>query len=151
MTHALHHYLVGQLGELVTKHSIVVFYDPREEFGPFFDDLTGAESTGESPIRVTLAEADVSLARYSGSYFELRAAVEPIAGQMAPEKLLDYQFVQGPIAALLAVPAAWAGMAIASRLLETQRAWSRARWFAYRTAAIGSGLAGIATALALRY
>jgi hypothetical protein len=70
---------------------------------------------------------------------------------MAPEKLLDYQFVQGPIAALLAVPAAWAGAAIANRLLESQGAWSRAGWLVYRAAAIGSGLAGIATALALRY
>ena len=90
MTHALHDYLAGQLGELLTKHSIVVFYDPREEFLPFFDDLTGTESIGESPIHVTLAEAEVSLARYTGSYFELRAAVEPIAGQTAPEKLLVY-------------------------------------------------------------
>lgn len=90
MTHALHDYLAGQLGELLTKRSIVVFYDPREEFRPFFDDLTGAESTGEGPIRVMLAEAEVSLARYSGSYFELRAAVELIAGQTAPERLLVY-------------------------------------------------------------
>ena len=79
MTHALHDYLAGQLGEWLSKRSIVVFYDPREEFRPFFDDLAGAESSGESPIRVTLAEAEVSLARYRGSFFELRAAVEPIA------------------------------------------------------------------------
>ena len=90
MTHALHDYLAGQLHELLTKRAIVVFYDPREEFRPFFEDLAGAESTGESPIRITLAEAEVSLARYRGSYFELRAAVEPIAGQTTPEKLLVY-------------------------------------------------------------
>jgi len=70
---------------------------------------------------------------------------------MAPEKLLDYQFVQGPIAALLAVPAAWAGAAIAGRLIGAQGAWSRVGWLAYRTAAIGSGLAGVAAALTLRY
>ncbi|MEI6451255.1 MAG: PglZ domain-containing protein, partial [Actinomycetes bacterium] len=90
MTHALHDYLAGQLGEWLTKRSIVVFYDPREEFRPFFDDLGGAESTGQSPIRVTLAEAEVNLALYSGSYFELRATVEPIAGRTAPEMLLVY-------------------------------------------------------------
>jgi hypothetical protein len=70
---------------------------------------------------------------------------------MAPEKLLDYQFVQGPIAALLAVPAAWAGAAVASRLIGAEGAWSRVGWLAYRTAAIGSGVAGVAAALALRY
>jgi hypothetical protein len=82
-------------------------------------------------------------------YFAKHVLLNPY--WMAPEKLLDYQFVQGPIAALLAVPAAWAGAAVASRLLEAQSAWSKARWLAYRTAAVGSGLAGIATALALRY
>lgn len=70
---------------------------------------------------------------------------------MAPEKLLDYQFVQGPIAALLAVPAAWAGAAIAVRLLDARGAWGRGAWFAYRMAAVGSSIAGVATALALRY
>ena len=39
VTHALHDYLAGQLSELLAKRSIVVFYDPREEFCPFFDDL----------------------------------------------------------------------------------------------------------------
>jgi len=70
---------------------------------------------------------------------------------MAPEKLLDYQFVQGPIAALLAAPAAWAGVAVAARLGEAHAAWGRAAWVAYRLAAVGSGVAGIAAALALRY
>jgi hypothetical protein len=70
---------------------------------------------------------------------------------MSPERLIDYQFVQGPIAALLAVPAAWAGAVIAGRLLDAQGAWSRAAWSVYRTAAVGSGIVGVAAALALRY
>jgi hypothetical protein len=68
-----------------------------------------------------------------------------------PDKLLDYQFVQGPVAALLAIPAALAGLKIADRLLGASRAWDRARWLAFETAAVGSGIAGVAVALALRY
>ena len=90
MTHALHDYLAGQLAELQAKRSVVVFYDPREEFLTFFEELVGTEPIGESPIRVTLAETEMSLARYRGSYFELRAAVEPIVDQAAPESLLMY-------------------------------------------------------------
>jgi hypothetical protein len=68
-----------------------------------------------------------------------------------PDKLLDYQFVQGPIAALLAVPAVLAGFAVAGRLLVASRAWDRTRWLAYQTAAVGSSIVGVAAALALRY
>jgi hypothetical protein len=68
-----------------------------------------------------------------------------------PDKLLDYQFVQGPITALLAVPAAIAGLRLADRLLVASRAWNRARWVAFETAAVGSSIAGVAAALALRY
>ena len=68
-----------------------------------------------------------------------------------PDKLLDYQFVQGPVAALLAVPAALAGLKLADRLVGASRAWDRTRWLAYETAAVGSSIAGVAAALALRY
>jgi len=61
-------------------------------------------------------------------YFARYALLSPF--WMAPERLFDYQFVQGPIAALLAIPAALAGAAIAGRLLETQGAWGRGGWVA---------------------
>jgi hypothetical protein len=68
-----------------------------------------------------------------------------------PGRLIDYQFVQGSIAALLAVPAALAGLALADHLRRASVEWSRGLWLAYRTAAVGSGIAGVAAALALRY
>ncbi len=68
-----------------------------------------------------------------------------------PEKMSEYMFVQGPVAAVLALPAAWAALKLAVRLNATTGNWSTARWLAYRIAAAGSGVAGIATALALRY
>ncbi len=35
--HAFHDYLCEHLDELLKKRSVVVFYDPRNEFEPFFD------------------------------------------------------------------------------------------------------------------
>lgn len=66
-------------------------------------------------------------------------------------KMNGYMFFQGPVAAILAVPAAWAGLRLAARLEAASAGWSAARLRAYDIAAAGSGIAGIAAALALRY
>ncbi len=66
-------------------------------------------------------------------------------------KMNNYMFVQGAIATVLAIPAAWAGLVIARRFAAGSERWTDARWAAYRIAAVGSGFAGVATALALRY
>jgi hypothetical protein len=122
-----------------------------------YERRTGVPATGETRrtaaagvwpvIGLSMALTFVSFVLFG--YFAKYVLLNPYWAM--PGKLIDYQFVQGPIAALLAVPAAWAGTAFAGRLLQTQGAWSRAGRFAYRAAAVGSGIAGIATAIALRY
>ncbi|MFH1502337.1 MAG: hypothetical protein ABIG03_04755 [Candidatus Eisenbacteria bacterium] len=69
----------------------------------------------------------------------------------SPSRMSDYMFVQGPVAAALAVPAAVAGMLVADRLVSSSRLWGDARWLTYRVVALGSGTACAAAALALRY
>ncbi len=66
-------------------------------------------------------------------------------------RMLDYQFVQGAYAALLAVPAAFAGHKAADRLRAASATWDAARAFAYRITAVCSGVVGVGVALALRY
>ena len=66
-------------------------------------------------------------------------------------KMVEYMFVQGPVAAILALPAALAGLRLSSILIPSVATWSEGRWMAYRIAAAGSGAAGVAAALALRY
>jgi hypothetical protein len=68
-----------------------------------------------------------------------------------PEKMTDYMLVQGPIAAIIAMPAAAGGRLLADRLIEASRGWTSARWLAFRVAALGSSAAGVVSALALRY
>lgn len=89
--HPLHDYIAGQLETQLKKRRVVVFYDPRSEFLPFFDGelLASADDAG-SLARVTISGSPTYVARYDGSYFALREAVEPIAGADEPEPLLVY-------------------------------------------------------------
>ena len=87
----LHDYLCQQLDELLKKRGIVVFYDPRREFEPFFDRELKVTGTGyEGLPRVSVKERLSFVARYEGSFFALRHAVEPIAELDKPEPLIVY-------------------------------------------------------------
>lgn len=82
-------YLSKHLDALLKKHSVVVFYDPRVEFTPFFDrDLESQES--EPLPRVTVGTRTALLARHAGSFFGLRAVVEPIVVADKPEPVILY-------------------------------------------------------------
>ncbi|MCK4408993.1 MAG: hypothetical protein KAW67_02850 [Candidatus Eisenbacteria sp.] len=69
----------------------------------------------------------------------------------SPSKMANYMFVQGPVAAALALPAALAGLRLSAYLTRSTATWSTGRWLAYRIAAAGSGAASVAAALALRH
>ncbi len=84
-------YLCQQLDELLKKRSVIVFYDPRKEFQPFFDrELEEVGESDQELPRVSLGGREALLARYQGSFFALRGAVEPIAALDKPEPLLVY-------------------------------------------------------------
>lgn len=87
----LHTYLCQQLDGWLSKHRIVVFYDPRSEFLSFFnDELEVVGLSGCGLPRVSIQERLTYLARFEGSLLALRDAVEPIAGLAKPEPLLLY-------------------------------------------------------------
>jgi len=87
--HAFHSYLCDRLDEQLGKRSVVVFYDPRSEFLPFFERELVPEPADPLP-RVTIGDRAVYLARYEGSFFGLRAAVEPIVAADKPAPLILY-------------------------------------------------------------
>lgn len=93
MSGALNRYLCQQLGEQLLKRRVVVFYDPRREWELFFDELEqAAPGLGGLP-RVfldTMHDTTPHLARFEGSLFGLRAAVEPVAELDRPEFLIVY-------------------------------------------------------------
>jgi len=92
MSHPFHSYLSQHLAELLRKRSVVVFYDPRREFAPFIDELDagagGASPSGVS--QVNFGDLSAGLVRYQGSFFAIRAQVEPLVAVDRPEPLLIY-------------------------------------------------------------
>lgn len=93
MTNAFHRYLCQQLGEQLIKRRVVVFYDPRREFEEFLGDLQEAgPGYGGLPRLMLDAQPDpiAHLARFEGSFFGLRAAVEPVAELDKPDYLIVY-------------------------------------------------------------
>jgi hypothetical protein len=87
--HAFHTYLCEHLGELLRTRSVVVFYDPRNEFKPFFDRELEPRD-GDPLPRVTLGTRTAFLARHEGSFFGLRGLVEPIVATDKPEPVILY-------------------------------------------------------------
>ncbi|MFM9960654.1 MAG: PglZ domain-containing protein [Planctomycetaceae bacterium] len=84
----LHEYIARQLSEHLTKQRIVVFYDPRNEFTSFIGELeAGENATGG---KVSVGNVSAALTCYEGSFFAIRAKVEPIVAQDQPEPLLIY-------------------------------------------------------------
>ena len=90
MMHALHQHIASTLDRLLGERRVVVFYDPRQEFQAFLDELdvvgTGAVDLPRVRVHDTLAH----VARFDGSFFGLKAAVEPILAAQHPETLLVY-------------------------------------------------------------
>jgi len=89
--HPFHEYLCQQLGDKLKKRHIVVVYDERKDFLPFFDRELREVGTGYDGLpRVFIGEQLTFLARYQGSFFALRAAVEPLVAEKKPEPLIVY-------------------------------------------------------------
>lgn len=89
--HPFHEYLCQQLDDMLQKRNVVVFYDPRGEFVSFFDrELQEVGKGYDNLPRVFIGERLTFLVRYTGSFFAVRAAVEPIADQGKPEALIIY-------------------------------------------------------------
>ncbi|MDT0631436.1 PglZ domain-containing protein [Rubrivirga litoralis] len=86
--HLLHDHLAQTLRGHLDARRVVVLYDPRGEFGPFLDEL--APEPGDPLPRAVLGGLDTFVARFEGSYFGLRAAVEPVVSAARPDPLLVY-------------------------------------------------------------
>ncbi|MGV8073350.1 MAG: PglZ domain-containing protein [Syntrophobacteraceae bacterium] len=88
--HAFHEYICKHLGDLLKRRNVVVFYDPRAEFAPFVDELTVTGGADGTIPHVAIDNMSVRLARFQGSFFGLRAAVEPFTAVDHPDPLLLY-------------------------------------------------------------
>lgn len=77
--HSFHVYFAQRLEERLLRHRIVVVYDEKRDFAPFFDEELQSVGSGHGELpRVFICERLTFLAKYDGSFFGLRAAVEPL-------------------------------------------------------------------------
>ena len=88
--HPLHDYVAKQLAEKLKDRRVVVWYDVRREFLPFIDEVRGGPSSHGTTVPIIIAGSSAKLAEYDGSYFELRAIVEPLVSADIPESVLIY-------------------------------------------------------------
>lgn len=90
MTHRLHQHIASTLDRLLRERRVVVFYDLREEFRPFLDELdVVGTGVGDLP-RVCIHDTLTHVACFEGSFFALKAAVEPILAAPRLEPVLVY-------------------------------------------------------------
>ncbi|WPL19903.1 PglZ domain protein [Thiorhodovibrio winogradskyi] len=88
--HLLHNALAQQLDQALRQHRVVVFYDARTEFEPFIHELEVVGSDREDLPRVTVGDTLTHLARFEGSFFALKARIEPLVAVDKPDPLLVY-------------------------------------------------------------
>ncbi len=86
--HPLHEYIAERLAKQLAERRVVVFYDPREEFGSFISDLP-LDDENELPT-VQVGDLQAHLAKYDGSFFELRFRVESVVSKAQPDPVLLY-------------------------------------------------------------
>jgi hypothetical protein len=88
--HPLHDYVATQLSERLKDRHLVVWYDPRQEFTPFVAELRGSAEPADGVATVTTGGASAKLTEYRGSFFELRALIEPFVSGDDPERVVVY-------------------------------------------------------------
>ncbi len=88
---ALQEYINKQIVDRLTKRRVVVWYDRREEFRPYIRELRGgADVEGCKLEQVQIGEVPFNLCEFTGSFFEVKFAVEPVVSVDNPKPLLVY-------------------------------------------------------------
>ncbi len=85
-----HEYLEKILSDHLKKRRVLVWYDQRREFSPFVDEILAGAEPRNGLFEVAVAEQDAFLARFQGSFFEIRHAVEPLVASDNPAYLIIY-------------------------------------------------------------
>lgn len=88
--HPLHEYIAATIGEKIKDRRVVVMYDEREELAPFFDEIALA-TPGEDVLPIgQFGGRSAKVARYSGSFLQVRYAVEALTNGDTVESVVVY-------------------------------------------------------------
>ncbi len=88
--HPLHDHVAQHLAEHLRNRRIVVWYDAERSLAPFVNELRNAPRMPGAVVRVSVDSIDAQLVEYDGSFFELRAAIEPLVSGDEPNTLFVY-------------------------------------------------------------
>jgi len=88
--HPLHDYVAKQLADHIKTRHLIVWYDMRREFAPFIAELRGIPKQSNTLSPVAVAGVSAQLGEYDGSFFELRAVVEPHVSGDTPSNVVLY-------------------------------------------------------------
>ncbi|MFP4029737.1 MAG: PglZ domain-containing protein [Candidatus Brocadiia bacterium] len=84
-------YLAQQLTQKLRDRRVVVWYDEKGEFAPFIKQLRESGEAGNGEITtVPIQDVETNLVEYDGSFWAVRATVEPLVKVDAPDPLLIY-------------------------------------------------------------
>jgi hypothetical protein len=90
MTHDFHRYIASSLEKRLKDRRVVIFYDAGREFEPFIEELLPVGQGHGGLPRAFVGETLTWMARYGGSYFSLRHAIEPVVSADSPEPMIIY-------------------------------------------------------------
>jgi len=90
MNHPLHDYLAQQIDKALRQDRVVVFYDARTELASFIKELEVVGTSIGDLQRVRIGDTLSHIARFDGSFFALKASIEPLVSADKPETLLIY-------------------------------------------------------------
>lgn len=88
--HPLHEYVAKQLSERIKVRHVVVWYDARREFVPFIAEIRGGPKATSTITPISVDGSSARLCEYEGSFFELRALIEPHVSGDAPANIVIY-------------------------------------------------------------
>lgn len=90
MNRTFHESISQQLRRLLSAHRMVVFYDPPGDFTPFVDSIPRVDGSTGPQVLVKVDDLETHLHRFEGSFFALRAAIEPEFSREKPSPMLVY-------------------------------------------------------------
>lgn len=88
--HPLHEYVAKQLADRLKARHLVVWYDMRREFASFIAELRDAPKAPDTIEPVSVGGITALLGEYEGSFFALRALVEPHVSADSPSNVVLY-------------------------------------------------------------
>lgn len=86
----LHQRFIQEIGKQLSRHRVLLVFDPGEQLRPFFDDVTTTQPNGDELGTLILGEQQAHWTLAGTSLYQLRSQLEPHVSADLPDPLLVY-------------------------------------------------------------